>query len=90
MMFNKVTVCLFLAFNLLPLADAVFAETLPACSGMQITESCHANATTLGNETLNTYTVADGAEMQFSGLNGLRRIRRRCPPGQQYVTGDHS
>lgn len=68
MMFNKVTVCLFLAFNLLPLADVVFAETLPACSGMQITESCHANATTLGNETLNTYTVADGAEMQFSGL----------------------
>lgn len=68
MMFNKVTVCLFLAFNLLPLANVVFAETLPACSGMQITESCHANATALGNETLNTYTVADGAEMQFSGL----------------------
>ncbi|MBF7956531.1 autotransporter outer membrane beta-barrel domain-containing protein [Rahnella victoriana] len=68
MVFNKITVCLFLAFNLLPLADVAFAETLPACSGTQITESCNASATTLTDETLNTYTVADGAEMQFSGL----------------------
>ncbi|AEX51243.1 putative transporter ATP-binding component [Rahnella aquatilis CIP 78.65 = ATCC 33071] len=68
MVFNKITTCLFLAFNLLPLADVVYAETLPACSGFQITESCSATPTTLENKTLNTYTVADGAEMQFSGL----------------------
>ncbi|WP_428984855.1 autotransporter outer membrane beta-barrel domain-containing protein [Rahnella bonaserana] len=66
MVFNKITMCLFLAFNLQSFSEAVFADTLPACSGMQITESCDAGATTLGNQTLNTYTVADGAEMIFS------------------------
>ncbi|WP_223510114.1 AIDA-I family autotransporter adhesin YfaL/EhaC [Rahnella sp. GSA61A] len=70
MVFNKITACLFLVFNLLPFSEAAFAETLPTCSGLQITESCNATATTLENKTLNTYTVADGAEMQFSGLNG--------------------
>lgn len=69
MAFNKITACLFLVFNLVPFSKGVFAESLPACSGMQITESCGATATTLENKTLNSYTIADGAVMQFSGLS---------------------